>query len=106
LGKEPVRLGGLIERLVTSLGQADKYHGWQTVARWKEIVGPETARHCRAIRFSEGILTVVVEKDVWRQELEMQLDDILAKIWSKPGGRAVTKIVLRAGSPMEYNDES
>ena len=95
---KPSQLGEVIESLVTSLGQAGQFYGWRIVVRWPEIVGPEIAEVARAVRFSEGILTVVVEKDVWRQELEMQLDRILAKIKSHPGGRVVEKIVLKAGN--------
>lgn len=98
---EPTRLGQLIDQVISSLGLSDKYHGWRIVSRWPDIVGPEVARQARAVRFSDGILTVVVEKDAWRQELEMQLEVILQKIRSYAGGRAVKKIVLRAGSPTE-----
>jgi predicted nucleic acid-binding Zn ribbon protein len=101
MGQEPSRLGNLIEQVIGSLGLADKFHGWRVVSRWPDIVGPEIARHSRAVRFADGILTVVVEKDVWRQELEMQLESILEKVRASAGGRAVRKIVLKAGSPRE-----
>ena len=94
---KPSILGEVIESLIASLGQANRFNGWRMVARWPEIVGPEIAEVARAVRFSEGILTVVVEKDVWRQELEMQLDKILTKLRSQPGGRVIEKIILKAG---------
>ncbi len=94
---QPSRLGDLIENLVKSSGQSSQFYGWRVVSRWPDLVGPEIARISKAVRFSEGILTVVVEKDVWRQELEMQLEEILARIWQQPGGNAVRKIVLKAG---------
>jgi len=99
--REPTRLGNLIEQVISSLGLSEKYHGWRVVSRWPDIVGPEIARQARAVRFSDGILTVIVEKDAWRQELEMQLEVILRKVRSNAGGRAVNKIVLKAGSSME-----
>jgi predicted nucleic acid-binding Zn ribbon protein len=105
MGREPTRLGHLIEQVIGSLGLSDKYHGWRLVHRWPEIVGPEVARQARAVRFADGILTVVVEKDVWRQELEMQLESILDKIRTTAGGGAVKKIVLRAGSSMESKND-
>ena len=105
MGQEPTHLGNLIERVIGSLGLGERFHGWRIVSRWPEIVGPEIARHARAVRFADGILTVVVEKDVWRQELEMQLESILEKIRLTPGGKAVGKIVLRSGSPMERQND-
>ena len=105
MGREPTRLGNLIEHVIGSLGLGDKFHGWRVVSRWPDIVGPEIARHARAIRFSDGILTIVVEKDVWRQELEMQLESILEKVRLTSGGRTIKKIVLRSGSPMEKQND-
>ncbi len=105
MGQEPTQLGNLIEHVIRSLGLGEKFHGWRIVSRWPEIVGPEIARHARAIRFSDGILTIVVEKDVWRQELEMQLENILEKIRSTSGGSAVKKIVLKSGSSMENHND-
>lgn len=94
---QPSRLGDLIESLVSKLGQSGKFYGWRVVAKWPEIVGPEIAGVSKAVKFSEGVLTIVVEKDVWRQELEMQIEKILDKIRRQRGGRVVEKIVLKAG---------
>ena len=105
MGQEPTRLGGLIEQVIRSFGLGEKFHGWRIVSRWPEIVGPEIARHAKAVRFAEGILTVVVERDVWRQELEMQLERILDEVRSYSGGRAVKKIVLKAGSLRENQND-
>jgi predicted nucleic acid-binding Zn ribbon protein len=105
MGNEPIRLGRLLEKIIGALGIQDKFHGWQIVSRWPDIVGPEIARQSRAVRFVDGILTVVVEKDAWRQELEMQRESILDKIRALPGGKAVKKIVLRAGSLMENGND-
>ncbi len=95
---EPVRLGKLVERIISAFGLHDKFHGWKIVNQWPEIVGPDIARHSRALRYSDGTLTIVVEKDVWRQELEMQREQILRQIRRVPGGDVVKRIVLRAGS--------
>lgn len=98
---EPTRLGSLIEKVLGTLGVGTGFHGWRIVNRWATIVGPEIARHARAVRFTDGVLVVVVEKDAWRQELEMQLEHILTRVRSMPGGTAVKKIVLKAGSSAE-----
>ena len=97
MDNQPARLGDVIERLLASLGQAGRFHGWRIVHQWPEIVGPDIARCARAVRFADGVLVIAVEKDAWRQELEMQAEEILAKIRSRPGGRAVEKIIFKAG---------
>ena len=104
MGQNPTPLGRLIEQVMQSFGLGEKFHGWQAVRRWPEIVGPEIAKQAKAVRFAEGVLTVVVEKDAWRQELEMHLERILFKFRSLPGGNAVKKIVLKAGSFSEKLD--
>ena len=102
--QKPTKLNAVVDRLMISLGMGKAYQGWRIVEKWPEIVGADIAKVARAERFSDGMLTVVVEKDAWRQELEMQLEQILTKIRSLPGGRAVDKIILRAGSTREYRD--
>jgi len=101
----PARLSNLIEQVLGSLGLSEKFHGWRIVGLWPELVGPEIARQARAVRYAEGVLTVIVEKDVWRQELEMQMDTILDRVRTAPGGRSIKKIVFRAGSHTENQND-
>ena len=105
VNKEPSPLKGILGQILSSLGRKGEFDGWRMVELWPEIVGPEIARYARAVRFIEGSIIVVIEKDAWRQELEMQREHILRKIWSFPGGTAVRKIVLRAGSNWEKENE-
>ncbi len=104
MGNTPARLDGVLHKLMSSMGLARRWYGWQVVVTWPEIVGPQLAEVSRALRFAEGVLTVVVEKDVWRQELEMQMDDILARVHEHPGGKVVDRIVLKAGSMRKESD--
>jgi predicted nucleic acid-binding Zn ribbon protein len=105
VGKNAVRLGDVIDAIVGSLGHGKNFHGWRMVARWPEIVGPQLARCSRAVRYADGIMYVAVTGDAWRQELEMDLEHILGKIHALPSGKAVDRIVLRAGSYLEHDNE-
>ncbi|MEE9443304.1 MAG: DUF721 domain-containing protein [candidate division Zixibacteria bacterium] len=99
--QKPDRLGNIVDNLMASLGLKKSFHGWQVVEKWPDIVGKDIAKISRAIRFQDGILTVIVEQDAWRQELEMQREEILIKIRRRRGGKAVDKIFLKAGSIRE-----
>jgi hypothetical protein len=104
MDKPPTRLGDVIERVVSAYGLGDNYRGWKIVALWPEIVGKQIARRSRAVRFSDGAVVVIVESDAWRQELEMQREQILRKIRALPGGSVVNKIILKAGPLGEFDN--
>jgi len=103
--KEPSPIKGILGQILSSLSKNGEFDGWRMVELWPEIVGPEIARYAKAVRFVDNTIIVVIEKDAWRQELEMQREQILKKIRSYPGGTAVRKIVLRAGSNWEKENE-
>lgn len=88
----PRRIGGVLDKLVASLGIARRYYGWQIVANWDKIAGEQAARVSKAVRFEDGVLFVAVPSDSWRQELAMQSDAILANIRRFPYGEVVTQV--------------
>lgn len=90
----PRKLGGVIDRVIRSIGLSVPYGGWQIVHRWPEIVGENIAQAAQAVRFSDGILYVAVQEDSWRQELAMQRDAILKNIRNHPYGKTVRDIRL------------
>jgi predicted nucleic acid-binding Zn ribbon protein len=96
-GQQPKPIGGVIENVVRSLGISRSYHGWLVVSRWPDIVGEHIAKASRAFRFEEGTLYVAVPEASWRNELSLQIEDILKKIHSYPFGRVVKELRLVQG---------
>lgn len=92
--KPPRPIAGAVESVIGSLGIGRSYNGWLVVTRWSEIVGEQLAKRARAVRFDDGIIFVVVEDSAWRQNLSMEIDNILATIHSYPFGKAVRQIRL------------
>ena len=90
--RTPQPVGGVIEKVVKSLGISRSYHGWLVVSKWPEIVGERVAARSRALRYSEGTLQVAVPDDTWRQELSMEREAILRKIHGYPFGRVVKEL--------------
>jgi predicted nucleic acid-binding Zn ribbon protein len=80
-----------------SLGLKDRDHGWLIVQQWPEIVGSHVARRSHAVRYDDGVLYVAVSDAVWRQELAMQVENILKEIHSLPHGRIIKKLRLIHG---------
>ena len=90
--KAPKPIGGVIEKVVKSLGISKSYHGWLVVSKWSDIVGDQIARVAKAVRFDDGTLYVAVPDAAWRQNLAMETEVILHKIRSYPFGRSVHQL--------------
>lgn len=83
----------------TSLGERLKdLVIWQ---KWEQIVGPAIARRSRPLRFSGGVLTVVVESAPWMQQLSFMKADLLARLNSCLGDGRIRDIVLKSGRIVE-----
>ena len=95
--RKPAQIGGIIDSVMGSLGLRNRYYGWLVVQKWPEIVGEQIARRSEAFRFDEGTLYVAVADSVWRQEMSMQLENILREIHSLPYGRAIKQVRLVQG---------
>lgn len=94
----PEPLSSLVPKIMASLGLSKKYFGWQIVAEWDKIVGENIARISKAIKFDNGILTVAVESDSWRQELSLQRSEIITKIHNHPSGKVVKQLQFVRGA--------
>ncbi len=80
--------------MIGSLGLSKSYNGWLVVTRWPEIVGDQIAKRAKAARFDDGVLFVVVEDAAWRQNLSMEIDNIMAAIRKYPFGKVVKQVRL------------
>lgn len=94
---QPVPMGGIVERLIASMGLQRNYYGWLVVSQWGEIVGEHYARRSRAFRFDDGILHVAVEDASWRQMLALDSEKVLKIIHEYPHGHVVKELRLVRG---------
>ncbi|MEW5796923.1 MAG: DUF721 domain-containing protein [Candidatus Zixiibacteriota bacterium] len=101
---KPVPAAGIVDRIVTSLGLAQRYYGWMMVSRWPEMVGEYYARKSRAFRFEEGVLYVAVEDASWRQQMAMDTERILTIIHGYPHGQVVKDLRLVMGEKRIHSD--
>ena len=90
--EKAVKVGPLMDKILAGYGLLHDLGGWRAVTGWPEIVGKKIAEVSRAVRFSDDTLLVSVPDDGWRQQLSLEVDEILDKIHIIPGGNAVRKI--------------
>jgi predicted nucleic acid-binding Zn ribbon protein len=94
---QPKPIGGVIDRVVQSLGISRSYYGWMVVWQWPEIVGEQIAARAKATRFEDGVVYVVVPDASWRHHLSLETEAILKKIHSLSYGRSVSQLRLVSG---------
>ena len=59
---------------------------------WKEVVGRKVAKAAKAEKVDRGTLIVKTDSSVWRQELQMQKEQLIEKINKKIGSEAIKEI--------------
>jgi predicted nucleic acid-binding Zn ribbon protein len=50
------------------------------LSRWDEAVGPQIAKHARAIRIQDGVLWIEVDHPIWKTELHYRKRQILERL--------------------------
>ena len=91
---EPLPISPVIDKVIRGLGFTKRYHGWQVVTKWPEIVGENIAAASKAERYDDGILFVKVKSDTWRMEIHMKIDAIMSEIKKLPYGKSIKEIRL------------
>ena len=87
-------VGGVLGRVLESLGLSREMTGWQAVEAWPKLVGPRVARHARAVAFRDGTLHVEVEGSAWMQELSFLKPDLARRINQHVGSELVREVRL------------
>ena len=68
--------------------------GWRAVREWPDAVGPQVARHARAVSFHEGTVVVEVEGSAWLQELSILKRDLVRQLNRHLGSQHVRELRL------------
>jgi predicted nucleic acid-binding Zn ribbon protein len=64
-----------------------------SLSRWETAVGPQIAKHTRAIRIHDGVLWVEVDHPIWKTELHYRKRQILTAL--NPAGQPVTQATIK-----------
>jgi len=67
----------------------------KSLIQWEEIVGPNIAKHSKAIRVENGILRVEVDHPIWKSELHHRKHQILERLNTPVIGAAANQILIR-----------
>ena len=81
-----------IEKAIKGAGIKSSLDQEAAIIFWNNIVGEAVSSVTTAKKVESGTLTVRVETSVWRQELQMQKEEIIKKINKKIGTRAIRDI--------------
>ena len=91
----PVPIREAMLSLVRDLGIAPKMAQYDVIAAWPEVVGPQIARVTSPERMENGVLYVAVTTAPWRTELAMKRLDLIEKLNTRIGTRALNDIRFR-----------
>ena len=90
----PERAGAILPKVFRAMGLEGKMEAVRLRAEWVEVVGKVVAARCRPGDIREGTLFIMVENNVWMQEIRFHQDRILRRIRKRFPGLRVKGIRL------------
>lgn len=104
-GEKPVRVGGLLERLLEKWGLAEQVERAAVLEEWEQRVGERVAQKARPVRLDGDTLIVEVESASWLMELQMMKRELLKRINAGRDRARIEKIVLVQGGGSRRGSE-
>lgn len=93
--KQPLALDAALSDLAGSLGITRKLREYSVITSWQALVGEQIARVAKPQRVEKGVLLVAVESAPWRAELTLRRREIIEKINTSIGKKAILDIKFR-----------
>ncbi len=101
-GRDPVRFGEAIQRLVAERGWEDTTTAAGVLANWAAVVGPEIADHCQPVSLVDGELVLVAESTAWATQLRLLTKTLLARVREHAGEGVATRVVVRGPAQPDW----
>tara|TARA_B110000438_G_C15814486_1_gene651316 strand:+ start:1161 stop:1460 length:300 start_codon:yes stop_codon:yes gene_type:complete len=89
---EPVKLGIVLEQLLTGLGSPEIKAITSLVDQWEDVVGPELAIKVSAVAVKGSELIVRVDDPAWANQISWLEQQILLRIDSLIGANKITSL--------------
>ena len=81
-----------IKKAIQKAGIEKALKQQQAVFVWPKVVGKKIGKVTSAEGVKKGVLTIKTDSSVWRQELQMQKEEIILKINEKIGKQTIKEI--------------
>ena len=101
-GRDPVRFGEMVRRLVAERGWEETTSAAGVLANWDRLVGPEIADHCRPVSLTDGELVLVAESSAWATQLRLLTRTMARRLAEQVGEGVVTTIVVRGPAQADW----
>lgn len=106
-GRDPMRLGAAVNRLITERGWEAPAAVGGVMGRWPQLVGADIAQHCAPERYDEEakVLTVTCDSTAWATQLRLLAPNLVARLNTDLGHGTVRqiKVLGPAGPPRGYS---
>lgn len=85
-------LGGIVGRVIDSLGLRRQYEEHRALGYWAEAAGERLAGRARPVRVQDGVLWLKADSVHWATEISLRRQQILEKINEMCGLEAIREI--------------
>tara|TARA_B100001248_G_scaffold12558_1_gene8241 strand:+ start:20321 stop:20596 length:276 start_codon:yes stop_codon:yes gene_type:complete len=76
-------ISGALKKLIKKEGIENEINQQKAIDLWGDVVGQKIKENTEPLEVQFGILTVKTKNPVWRQELQIQKEDIIKSINKK-----------------------
>ena len=76
-------IGGTIKKLIKKEGLENQINQQKAIDLWEEVVGPKIKENTEPTEVQFGVMTVKVKNSVWKQELQLQKNNIIKSLNKK-----------------------
>ena len=91
--RAPMAVGEVLQRYLTRSGLGTRLGQAQVVTEWARLVGPQVAAVTSAESVSpDGTLFVRVATSAWRNELQLMMPDLMARVNAGRGAGRIKTI--------------
>ena len=93
---EKQQIKDIISNIFSDKSKLSKgYNQYHVEEVWRNTFGETISKYTSGVRFSKGVLEVFITSSSLKQELEMNKDNVTAKLNSALTHKKVTKLVIR-----------
>ena len=76
-------IGGALKKLIKKEGIENEINQQKAIDLWGDVVGQKIKENTEPLEVQFGVMTVKTKNPVWKQELQLQKEDIIKSINKK-----------------------